>query len=300
MPDQLTRPASFEAYLELMEARRAKSAGASRPETVFVPDPTDVIISPYGKCGTTWLQQIVHTLRTRGDTDFDDISRVVPWIETSDTLGLDLDAPQRGAFRAYKSHLGYDTIPKGARYIVSFRDPRDAVVSLFRFTEGWFFEVGSVDVNAFARHRYLEGEPGRSYWSHLLSWWEQRDSESVLLLAYEQMVRDPVQAIRHVASFTGVELDEALLDLTRQRSSLDYMLRNKHQFDDKLMRDHTERTLGFPSGSDSAKVRQGTVGSHRQELGDDVVQALDARWTQEVTPVTGLSTYQDLLQQLGN
>ena len=53
--------------------------------------PTDVVVSPYGKCGTTWLQQTVHTLRTRGDEEFDDISRVVPWIETSTDLGIDLE-----------------------------------------------------------------------------------------------------------------------------------------------------------------------------------------------------------------
>ena len=47
------------------------------------PRPTDVVIAPYGKCGTTWLQQIFHTLRTGGDMDFEDISGVVPWIETA-------------------------------------------------------------------------------------------------------------------------------------------------------------------------------------------------------------------------
>ena len=31
--------------------------------------PTDIVISPFGKSGTTWTQQIVHTLRTRGDMD---------------------------------------------------------------------------------------------------------------------------------------------------------------------------------------------------------------------------------------
>jgi hypothetical protein len=33
----------------------------------FRPRPSDVIISPFAKCGTTWLQQIVHSLRTGGD-----------------------------------------------------------------------------------------------------------------------------------------------------------------------------------------------------------------------------------------
>ena len=55
----------------------------------FVPRLSDVIIAPYAKCGTTWLQQMVHSLRTGGDLDFDDISRVVPWIETAGDLGID-------------------------------------------------------------------------------------------------------------------------------------------------------------------------------------------------------------------
>ena len=41
---------------------------------------------------TTWIQQIVHMLRSGGDMDFDDISRVSPWIEVAFALGGDLDA----------------------------------------------------------------------------------------------------------------------------------------------------------------------------------------------------------------
>ena len=122
---------------------------------------TDVVISPFGKCGTTWLQQIVHSLRTRGDLDFDDISRVVPWLETSTDLGLDLDAPQRAEPRAFKSHLPWGAVPKGGRYIVSLRDPRDAAVSMYRFLEGWFFEPGTITIEDFARNRFMQREDGQ-------------------------------------------------------------------------------------------------------------------------------------------
>ena len=115
----------------------------------YRPDPTDVIITPYAKCGTTWTQQIFHTLRTRGDMDFDDISRVVPWIETAPMIGLDINAPQRGSPRGFKSHLGYDFIPKGTRYINVIRDPVDAAYSSFKFTEGWFLETGTVSADDF-------------------------------------------------------------------------------------------------------------------------------------------------------
>src|SRR5258708_2047810 len=82
-------------------------------------------------------RQTFHTLRTRGDRDFDDISRVVPWIETAGACGIDLNAPQRAEPRGFKSHLDYDRTPKGARYVVSLRDPKDAMVSMYRFMEGW-------------------------------------------------------------------------------------------------------------------------------------------------------------------
>ena len=93
----------------------------------------DIIITPFGKCGTTWTQQIFHTLRTRGDMDFDDISRVVPWIETSGSLGLDINREQRANPRGFKSHLSYDQIPKGCKYINVIRNPVDAAYSSFKF-----------------------------------------------------------------------------------------------------------------------------------------------------------------------
>ena len=75
--------------------------------------PTDVVIATYAKSGTTWMQQIVQSLRTRGDMDFDDISRVIPFIEVSYSLGIDLAADQVAEPRAFKCHLPWDLVPKG-------------------------------------------------------------------------------------------------------------------------------------------------------------------------------------------
>ena len=41
--------------------------------------PTDIVIAPFTKSGTTWLQQIAHTLRTRGDMqNAADVGRAEP------------------------------------------------------------------------------------------------------------------------------------------------------------------------------------------------------------------------------
>jgi len=254
------------------------------------PRPTDVVISPFAKCGTTWLQQIFHTLRTRGDMDFDDISRVVPWIEMATACGLDIEAPQRAEPRGFKSHLGYDAIPSGAKGIVSFRDPRDALVSNFRFMEGWFIEPGTVSMTDFAGG-WIDREADRSYWGHLLSWWRVRHDPAVLLMSYEQMVAQPEASIRKVAAFCNIALDENLLALTLERSSMAYMLTHKERFDDAMNRQVSELRCGLPSGSDAAKVRQGGIGGHEADLTADILARLDARWRERVTPVTGFADY---------
>lgn len=254
------------------------------------PRPTDVVISPFAKCGTTWLQQIFHTLRTRGDMDFDDISRVVPWIEMATACGLDIEAPQRAEPRGFKSHLGYDAIPSGAKGIVSFRDPRDALVSNFRFMEGWFIEPGTVSMTDFAGG-WIDREADRSYWGHLLSWWRVRHDPAVLVMSYEQMVAQPEAGIRKVAAFCNIALDENLLALTLERSSMAYMLTHKERFDDAMNRQISELRCGLPSGSDAAKVRQGGIGGHETDLTADILARLDARWRERVTPVTGFADY---------
>jgi len=281
---------------EMGEKMMAMFGGLAAKSEPFKPLPTDVIITPYGKCGTTWLQQMFHTLRTRGDTDFDDISRVVPWIETSPGLGIDLNAPQRGEPRGFKSHLSWDDVPKGAKYIVSIRDPRDALVSMYRFMEGGFMEPGAIDIDDVARANYLRGP--KHYWHHLASWWEHRDDDNVLLLSYEGMKDDPAGAIERVAAFCGIPLDDELRAVTLEHSSLEFMLKHKDKFDDLLMREMSEKAAGLPPGSDSAKVREGRVGSHRQVLSQAVQDEMARIWQDQIESRFGFSDYQAMIATL--
>lgn len=276
----------------LAEMREIQSRMASPDDWIagvksYRPRPTDVIITPFGKCGTTWLQQTFHTLRTGGDMDFDDISRVVPWIETAKIVGLDIEAPQRAEPRGFKSHLDYGAIPKGAKYVVSLRDPKDALVSMYRFMEGWFLEPGAVSIEEFAPH-WLQNE---SYFKHLLSWWAVRNDPNVLVFTYEAMTADPEGHIRRLAAFCGLPLGDDLLALTLERTSLAFMLAHKDRFDDALMRAVSEARCNLPPGSDSAKVRKGGVGGHKSELPPALGEMLEAKWAELVTPVTGFADY---------
>lgn len=264
----------------------------------YNPRPSDIIISPYGKCGTTWLQQTFHTLRSRGDMDFDDISRVVPWIEQGAMHGFNLNAEQRVNPRGYKSHLAFDAIPKGGKYVVSFRDPKDAFVSMYRFMEGWFIEPGSVTMEDFFEGWMRGGPEGDGYWGHLQSWWKQRDNPNVLLLSYRHMVSEPEMHVRKLAAFSGITLDDNLIALTLEQTSLNFMLKYKDRFDDALARSVSETRCNLPSGSDSAKVRKGGVGGYKTELPASIAKRIDEIWVERIAPVTGHADFTAFDQEI--
>ena len=112
---------------------------------------------------------------------------VVPWLEWAYELGLDIYAPQKGAFRAFKSHVSWHDIPKGGRYLISLRNPKDALVSFYHFFDGFEFEAGSISITEFAREFYMADQPLGRYWQHLASWWERRHDQNVLLLCFEEI-----------------------------------------------------------------------------------------------------------------
>lgn len=290
----MTRPTSIAEMKTRMQAFGSDEGHAAG--LAYRPDPTDIFISPFAKCGTTWMQQIVHGLRTGGDMEFGEITEVVPWLELAQDLGQDILAPQRARPHAFKSHLSWDDIPKGGRYIVVLRDPVDAFVSFFRFLEGWHFETGSVSLEAFADYA-LSREGGDNYWTHTASWWGQRDNRDVLLLAYEEMKRDLPGAVARVADFMGGYTPERVALAARQ-ADFDFMKAHAHQFDDNFLRRILDPVCGLPPDGTSNKVSTGTAGQGAQAVTPEIRARLDARWRETMQARFGLPDYAALRAEL--
>lgn len=301
-PQNLTRPASLSEY----NVRRQKKLlpivdKSTRYSLAYQPQPSDLFIAPFAKCGTTWLQQIVHGLRTRGDMDFDDICRVIPYLELAHRLDLNLSEPQRGGFQAFKSHLSWQRIPKGGRYIVSFRDPKDALISYYNFLNGFHWQKDSISLTEFAKHYYLnaqgDGWDG-NYWKHLVSWWEQRRNPHVLLLCYESMKANLADTVESIARFLKIELDQSLLNLVVKQASREFMLAHKSKFSDSLQQAAVVREGLWPPSDSFVKIKKDSKLGQRTEHPIQIEEEMNNIWTEMVESKTGLASYQALMEAI--
>ncbi len=257
----------------------------------------DVYISTYSKSGTTWVQQIVHQLRSGGDTDFEEISCVVPWLESAVDIGIDPDADQPYSFRAYKCHMLYRDLPEGARYITVLRDPVSVLSSFYRFFEGWWFEPGSISIDDFAARLYIPGSASGRHWDHLIDWWGRIDSGDTLVLCYEDMVLAADKTVELVADFLQLKLSDAALATAKLHSSREFMTRHADQFDEHVLRRHRDPVWGLPAGGSSGKVLNEGAAC---QISEATLQALDTAWGQTVESALGFKSYQDLRSALPN
>lgn len=259
----------------------------------LVTRPSDVFITPFAKSGTTWMQQICHGLRSGGDMSFEEISYVVPCIDYAHAMGLDLNADHVFDPRVYMTHATWDDAPAGGRYICAFRNPKTVIVSYYRFLENWFFEPGVIDLTAFARA--FMPAPGTldDWWLHMISWWRQRDNPSVLLLCYEDMVRDLPGTVRRIARLMQIELTDGLFEVVVRQSSRGFMLDHADQFDERGLRRLAARDAGLPLDSNSSKITR-SADKDRYRLPPDIDAAFDALWQDQIAPRTGLADYEAL------
>ena len=267
----------------------------------FAPRPTDLFIVTTPKAGTTWLQQMVHQLRTGGDMEFTEIGQVIPFLELAHDLDQDVHAEQKAFPRCYKTHCWYDHCPKGGRYIVCLREPCAVAYSHFKFLCGWVFQPGEVSLEEFTREFWLaRGAPQNkmeeaSYFHQLTSWWPHRNDPNVLLLFYEDMKEDLESAVRAVAEFMGIA-DEGHIKAALEMSTFSFMKQHEDQFNAKLNKKVMNETCGLPkdAGMSFSIIHVGSSSEGQKALPEDIQREIQEKWETVVAPVTGCGTYQEL------
>jgi hypothetical protein len=180
----------------------------------YKPTNNDLFIASYPKCGTTWTQQVVYLLLNRGVPPNKAIlfSKSIPFLEFAEPKAL---APEESKTRAFKTHLPFHLVPfnQNSKYIYCMRNPKDCCVS-FWFHEKGFPLLKSKTFDEFF-DLFINGKTGYGdYFDHVLSWYQNKDKNNILIVHYEDMKNDFIAQLNRIATFISLDLH---LELTKNK-----------------------------------------------------------------------------------
>lgn len=298
---------TFLGHLQLLETEQGRRQGLKD----FIPSAGDVIVATPAKCGTTLILQMAHSLRSRGDVDFEEINvDVCPCLEMAVDSGIDIYMDQRFSPRLFKTHAWYHYCPgtdvEGVKHIFVMRNPDKAAVSFYHFLGGWFFDKNDVSIDTFIQEFVVErGAPeswmeNASIWDTIASWYPHRHDKNVLFLTYEYIVQHKRLHAEKIASFMGIDYDETLLDIAVEQSSMEWMRSHPTKYDEHHLKHARNKACGLPpdAGLNSQSTGKVRIQTSPDNISDTTKAALREKWMQTMYPVTGYITYEDMCNNL--
>ena len=255
----------------------------------------DIIIATYAKSGTTWVQQIIAQLLFDGAKDLE-TAEMSPW--------MDLRIPPKEIKLAFvstqthrrflKTHLPVDALvfSEEAKYVYIGRDGRDVVWSMYNHhvnaNDAWYDALNNTPgrvgppieeppdsvIQYFQDWLDGNGHPWWPFWESTRSWWEIKGLPNVKLLHFEDLKTDMPGAIRDLAKFLEIPINEDKWDDILLHSSFNYMKANATK----------SVPLGgaFWDGGAETFIHKGVNGRWREVLSGDTVAAYEDRSRQEL------------------
>lgn len=186
----------------------------------------DIFIVTYPKNGTTWTQQIVILLQNNGELPEDVVNGGLgvrsPFLEYWGADSL------RHITRPFsiKTHIEANSHPWNPRskYIIVLRNPKDALVSFYYHqTNGPHYGIENLPFDEFFEF-WINGDVECGcYFDWLLSWWQRKDFDNVMITTYEDRMNDPAGDVIRIAKFLNIPYDDDMIHKTVERSSFTAM-----------------------------------------------------------------------------
>lgn len=298
---------TFLGHLQLLETEAGRRQGIQE----FKPQPGDVIVATPAKCGTTMILQLAHSLRSRGDEDFEEINvDVCPCLEMAVDSGVDIYMDQRFSPRLFKTHSWYHYCPgigvEGVKHVFVMRNPVKAAISFYHFLGGWFFNKDELSIDTFIQEFVLERSSPTSWmenasiWDTIASWYPHRNDENVLFLTFEYIVQHKRVHAEKVASFMGLEYDDDLLDIAVEQSSMEWMGAHPTKYDEHHLKQARNHACGLPADAGLHDKSTGKIRMHASSdsISDTTKEMLQEKWMETMYPVTGCRTYEQLCDMM--
>mgnify|MGYP001367274281 CR=1 FL=1 len=239
----------------------------------WVPRSDDIFIASFPKSGTTWTQQIVRLVYSRGlirDSD-PALHAIIPWLDDSEDLPDLSVVDMLTSPRVFKSHNPYHLLPckltESNRLIYVTRTAKDTAVSMYFHTFG--FKMYEYDESI--EHFIGEFMAGRveygPYWTHLSSWYAQRERSNILVLHYEDMQRDLAATVARVAHFLDQALTNEEIERIAELSTFSSMKKDPRT--SMQLWDEEQRKPGMPF------MRKGEAGDWANHFTPELAQVFD-------------------------
>ena len=249
----------------------------------WTPRADDVFIASFPKSGTTWTQQIVRLVYSRGlihDSD-PPLLTIIPWLDDSEDLPDLSVVDSMISPRVFKSHNPYHLLPRklteSNRLIYVTRNAKDTAVSMYFHTFG--FKMYEYDepiehfIDEFIAGRVEYGP----YWTHLKSWHIQREQRNILVLHYEEMQADLAATVARVARFLDQPLTNEEIERIAQLSTFSSMKKDPRT--SMQLWDEEQRKPGMPF------MRKGEAGDWTNHFTLKLAQVFDNTFEAKMTGI---------------
>ncbi|XP_040271534.1 sulfotransferase 2B1-like [Bufo bufo] len=224
----------------------------------------DVFNVTYPKSGTTWVQEIFSLIYSNGDPTPVKTSLSwdrVPWLEQhSGRKQLE----NRPSPRLITTHLPFHLFPQSffktkAKVVYTIRDPRDICVSLFYFSKIAQFMEYKDDFQDFVSLFLSKDIIFGGWFKHVKGWLTIKDNPNLLILSYEDLIKDLKGNVIKISKFLGKELDDAAIDSVVEHSSFQAMKANPMSNYCHVPNDIFDKNIG-------AFHRKGIAGDHKNHF----------------------------------
>lgn len=296
----------------MVDRQNFSSSEALSKAEAFEARSGDVFLCSFPKTGRTWMQQIMHQLRTGGHVDFEEINEEFLWLEVAPAINMDLNMSQKAAPRCFASHQLLSALghleKQGAKFVCLVRDPVKTLVSHFKFMHSHGHAAcASGDINEYIKSGFTLGRSdeddlqptfGGTLWDHYVEYWQCRSLAAVKVVAFESLLKDLPAQLEELNAFMSLPpLDTERKTRVTELCHKDWMERNGRLFDDHTIAARI-KSLQQKEFASVSKVGHEVSKTLNLRLNDESKATIARMWEEKVLPVIGHSSYESMLEEL--